>query len=216
MSRTLRRQGQGLRHAAAPLLLAAFLALTGCADEESPGNGNGNGTSNSNNSNANEVTAAGVSFEAPEGWKSLDPNDADIPDDEAASLAEGLGLTPEQLDQTISRVDLFLVDGDGPQDGFLSNINVLAQQGALPDDGALESQFAAIGAEVHEVSHADTGAGDAAVVEYTLAVGDRTIEGVSYLVDMGDEIVTVTVSTPDRAEADEIAATIGDTLTEAA
>jgi len=208
MSRTLR-----LRHAAAPLLLAAFVALTGCSDEESPGSGNGG---NADNSNANEVSAAGVSFEAPEGWESLDPNDADIPDDEAASLAEGLGLTPEQLDQTIRGVDLFLVDGDGPQDGFLSNINVLAQQGALPDDGALESQFAAIGAKVHEVSHTDTGAGDAAVVEYTLSVGDRTIEGVSYLVDVGDEIVTVTVSTPDRAEADEIAATIGDTLAEAA
>lgn len=208
MSRTLR-----LRHAAVPLLLAAFLALTGCSDEESPGSGNGG---NGGNSNANEVSAAGVSFEAPEGWESLDPNDADIPDDEAANLAEGLGLTPEQLDQTIRGVDLFLVDGDGPQDGFLSNINVLAQEGALPDDGALESQFAAIGAEVHEVSHTDTGAGDAAVVEYTLSVGDRTIEGVSYLIDLGDEIVTVTVSTPDRAEADEIAATIGDTLAEAA
>lgn len=207
MSRTLR-----LRHAAAPLLLAVFLALTGCADEESPGSGS---EGNSDNTDANEVSAAGVSFEAPEGWESLDPNDADIPEDEAANLAEGLGLTPEQFEQTISRVDLFLVDGDGPQKGFLSNINVLAQQGALPDDGALESQFAAIGAEVLEVSHTDTGAGDATVVEYTLSVGDRTIEGVSHLVDLGDEIVTVTVSAPDRAEADEIAATIGETLAEA-
>ncbi|MGH3347184.1 MAG: hypothetical protein ACRDO4_09380 [Nocardioides sp.] len=211
MSRTLRRR-HGLRRAAAPLLLAVFLALTGCgSDEESPEPGN----EGDRNSDANEVSAAGVSFEAPPGWESLDPDDADLPENEAADLAEGLGLTPEQFEQAISSVDLFLVDGDGPQDGFLANINVLAQQGAMPDDGALESQFAAIGAEVTDVSHADTGAGDAAVVEYTLAVADRTIEGVSYLVDVGDEVVTVTVSTPDRAETDEIAGTIGDSLAEA-
>ena len=87
---------------------------------------------------------------------------------------------------------------------------------ALPDDGMLESQFAAIGAKVLEVSHTETGAGDAAVVVYSLPVADRTIEGVSYLVDLGDELVTVTVSTPDRGQTDEIGDTIGDTLDEAA
>ncbi|HEX6150035.1 hypothetical protein [Nocardioides sp.] len=202
-----------VHRAVVPVLLAAVLALAGCgSDEQAQGSGDGDGSSASA---ANEVSAAGVAFEAPEGWKSLDPNDAEIPKSEKANLAEGLGLTPEQLDQTISGVDLFLVDGDGPQDGFLSNINVLAQQGALPDDAALESQFAAIGAEVLEVSHSETGAGDAAVVEYTLPVADRTIEGVSYLVDLGEEIVTVTVSTPDRGESDEIGDTVGDTLTTA-
>ena len=76
-------------------------------------------------------------------------------------------------------------------------------------------RFASIGADVLDVSHTETGAGDAAVVTYSLSVSDRTIEGVSYLVNLGDEIVTVTVSTPDRGQTDEIGATIGETLDEA-
>ena len=53
---------------------------------------------------------------------------------EADDLAEGLGLTTEQFEQTIRNVDLFLVDGDGPEDGFLDNINVIGQTGTLPGD----------------------------------------------------------------------------------
>ena len=199
-------------HLLVPLFLAAFLALTGCSsDEPSPG-----GVGRRLRGRGREHRPAlGISFEAPEGWESLDPDEADIPEAEADDLAEGLGLTPDQFEQTIRNVDLFLVDGDGPEDGFLANINVLGQTGALPGDGELESQFAAIGAEVLEVTHEDTPVGDAAVVEYSLSVGDRTIEGVSYLLTRDDEVVTVTVSTPDRGETDDISATILDTLDEA-
>ena len=209
MSRPMR-----LRRATVPLIAGLLLALAGCGSDD-PSNDSGDGGDNGGAASADTVSAAGVAFEAPEGWESLDPNDADVPAKQRAELAKGLGLTPEQLQQTIQGVDLFLVDGEGPQDGFLSNINVLAQQGALPDDGMLESQFASIGAEVLDVSHTETGAGDAAVVTYSLSVSDRTIEGVSYLVNLGDEIVTVTVSTPDRGQTDEIGATIGETLDEA-
>jgi hypothetical protein len=210
MSRSMR-----LRRATVPLIAGLLLALTGCGSDEPPADSGSSGE-NGGAASADKVSAAGVAFQAPEGWESLDPNDADLPAKQQAELAKGLGLTPEQFQQTISGVDLFLVDGEGPQDGFLSNINVLAQPGALPDDAMLESQFAAIGAKVLEVSHTETGAGDAAVVAYSLSVADRTIEGVSYLVDLGEEIVTVTVSTPDRGQSDKIGATIGDTLDKAA
>ncbi len=209
MSRSMR-----LRRAAVPLVAGLLLALAGCGTDNTS-NGSGADGDDGSAASADKVSAAGIAFEAPEGWESLDPDDADIPAKQQAELAKGLGLTPEQFQQTIQGLDLFLVDGGGPQDGFLSNINVLAQQGALPDDGALETQLTTIGAEVLDVSHTETGAGDAAVVAYSLTVADRTIEGVSYLIDLGDELVTVTVSTPDRAQTDEIAATIGDTLEEA-
>ncbi len=209
MSRSMR-----LRRAAVPLVAGLLLALAGCGTDNAS-NGSGADGDDGSAASADKVSAAGIAFEAPKGWESLDPDDADIPAKQQAELAKGLGLTPEQFQQTIQGLDLFLVDGAGPQDGFLSNINVLAQQGALPDDGALETQLTTIGAEVLDVSHTETGAGDAAVVAYSLSVADRTIEGVSYLIDLGDELVTVTVSTPDRAQTDEIAATIGDTLDEA-
>ena len=207
MSRSMR-----LRRAAVPLVAGLLLALAGCGSDNAS-NGSGADGDGGSAASADKASAAGIAFEAPEGWESLD--DADIPAKQQAELAKGLGLTPEQFQQTIQGLDLFLVDGGGPQDGFLSNINVLAQQGALPDDGALETQLTTIGAEVLDVSHTETGAGDAAVVAYSLSVADRTIESVSYLIDLGDEFVTVTVSTPDRAQTDEIAATIGDTLDEA-
>ncbi len=215
MSRNRNPQSR-LRHVVAPMLLAALLALTGCGSDEPSTLGSGNGSGNGSGSESGDtVSALGISFEAPVGWETLDPDDADIPQAEADDLAEGLGLTPEQFEQNIRDVDLFLVDGDGPEDGFLSNINVLGQTGALPGDAELESQFAAIGADVREVTHEDTPVGDAAVVEYSLPVGDRTIEGVSYLMTRDDEVVTVTVSTTDRAESDDLSATILDTLAEA-
>jgi hypothetical protein len=211
MSRTRRH-----RHLLAPLFLATFLAtflaLAGCSSDEPSSGDSGDAAVEEAE---NTVTALGISFEAPAGWESLDPDEADIPDAEADDLAEGLGLTTEQFEQTIRNVDLFLVDGDGPEDGFLDNINVIGQTGTLPGDAELESQFAAIGADVIEVTHEDTPVGEAAVVEYSLDVGDRTIEGVSYLVTRAGDVVTVTVSTPDRAESDDISATILDTLAEA-
>lgn len=209
MSRTSR-----LRHLLAPAALAALLVLTGCSGDASddPGaaSSSDGGDGGDSSSSQNQFSAGGVSFEAPKGWESLD--NPDISDSQTADLAKGLGLTAEQLAQTLQNVDLFLVDGDGPQDGFLSNINVLGQTGALPANADLESQFTAIGAKVLEVTNVDTGAGKAAVVAYTLTVGERTIEGVSYLVSRDGEVVTVTVSTPDRAETDAIGGAIGESL----
>lgn len=213
MSRTRRA-----RHAIAPLALATALALTGCSGDSGSGGSEETGGSTSESTSegsSTEVSALGLAFEVPEGWETLDPEDAEIPEDEAAELAEGLNLTPEQFDQTVRGVDLFVVDGDGPQDGFLSNINVLGQSGALPPDDQLEQQFSGIGAEVLDITREDTDAGEVVAVEYSLGVQDNTVEGVSYLLAQDEEVVTVTVSTPERSQSDEIGAGILDSLTEA-
>jgi hypothetical protein len=195
---------------AAPLLLAG-LALAGCSSDDTGGSeGSGEGDSGS----GNEVSALGVSFEVPEGWEELDPEDADIPDEEAGELAEGLGLTPEQFDQTVRSVDLFVVDGDGPQDGFLSNVNVLGQTGELPPDAQLEQQFLQLGAEGVGVSQEDAAIGEVVAVEYSLAIQDNSVEGVSYLLPRDGEVVTITVSTPDRTQTQEIGDAILESLAE--
>ena len=194
----------------APLVLATVLALAGCSGDSGSGSSEGSAETGST-----EVSALGLAFDVPEGWETLDPDDAEIPEEEAADLAEGLNLTPEQFDQTVRGVDLFVVDGDGPQDGFLSNINVLGQPGALPPDDQLEQQFGAIGAEVVDISREDTDAGEVVAVQYSLGMQDNTVEGVSYLLAQDQEVVTVTVSTPDRAQSDEIGEGILASLTEA-
>jgi hypothetical protein len=191
----------------AAVLASAALALTGCS-----GTGGSEGGNGDSGEAANEFTAAGVSFEAPEGWEALEADQAGTPD---ADVAEDLGMTAEQLQQTIQQVDLFVVDGDGPQEGFLSNINVLEQDGELPADDVIEQQFGQMGATVNEVSHPEAGIADVTAVDYSLQVDPNTVEGISYLVPLGDQVVTITVSTPDRAQSTEIGEAVLASLTEA-
>ncbi|MFD1945241.1 hypothetical protein [Nocardioides aestuarii] len=194
-------------------LASAALALTGCSGSD--GSGSSDGGNGDRGGSANEFTAAGVSFEAPDGWEALDAKDADVSGENTADVAEGLGLTAEELQRTIAAVDLFVVDGDGPQDGFLSNINVLQQDGQLPDDKVIEQQFSQMGATVNDVSHPDAGIDDVTAVDYSLQVEPNLVEGISYLVPLGDQVVTITVSTPDRAESADIGEAVLASLTEA-
>lgn len=191
------------------VVAAAVLALTGCSGSTESERGGEQSAS------VNEFSAAGVSFEAPEGWESLDADDAGLSGEDGADVAEGLGMTAEELQATVQQVDLFVVDGDGPQENFLSNINVLEQEGRLPEDAEIESQFSQMGAQVLDVTHEDSEVGDVTAVEYSLQVQDDTVEGVSYLVARGDQVVTVTVSTPDRAQSAEIGDAIIASLAEA-
>ena len=193
----------------APLLLSVVLASGGCSGT---GGGSGDGGSD-NDSSANEVSVLGIAFEVPDGWEELELEDGDLPE-EAAGLAEGLGLTPEQFDQAVRSVDLFVVDGDGPENGFLSNVNVLDQAGAMPSDDQIEQQFQTIAEEV-EVTHEDTSVGDVVAVQYSLKVQDHGVEGVAYLFSQDDEVINITVSTPDREESQEIGDGIIATLAEA-
>lgn len=204
-------------------LAAALLALSGCSgdtegsttdssdssgssgsSEGSESSGSSEGSEGSAAEGGNEFSALGVSFSAPEGWESLDPEDSGVTEEETGEIAEGLNLTPEQLAQAVQSVDLFVVDGEGPQDGFLNNINVLGQTGALPPSDQIEQQFGAMGAEVGGVAQEETDLGEVTAVEYSLPVQDSTVEGVSYLFAQDDEVVTITVSTSDRATTTEI------------
>ena len=196
------------------VLASAALALTGCSGESGSSDG-GSGGSGDAGASANEFIAAGVSFEAPDGWEALDAEDAAVSGDDTADIAEGLGMSAEQLQATIQQVDLFVVDGEGPQSGFLSNINVLQQEGELPADGVIEQQFGQMGATVNEVSSPEAGIDDVTAVDYTLQVDPNTVEGISYLVPMGNQVVTITVSTPDRAQSTEIGEAILASLAEA-
>lgn len=193
----------------ASLLAATVLALAGCSSE-SDGGGDGSG---SDGGSGNEFSALGVSFEAPEGWESLDPEDTGLTEEGSGEIAEGLGMTAEQLTQAVQSVDLFVVDGGGPQDGFLSNINVLGQPGQLPPEDQIEEQFTALGAQVVDVTTEDTEVGEVTAVQYSLDVQDNTVEGVSYLFAQDEEVVvTITVSTQDRATSTEIGDAIVDSL----
>lgn len=188
------------------VLVGAVLALTGCGGDEPAGSGEAAG---------NEFSAAGISFEAPEGWEQLDPGDTGLAEEDSAEIAEGLGMTAEQLQATVQQVDLFVVDGEGPQGGFLSNINVLEQDGELPEDAVIEEQFSGLGASVVDVTQEDTDAGEVTAVTYDLEASGTTVRGASYLLARGEQVVTITVSTPDRDSTTSIGEEILGSLAEA-
>jgi hypothetical protein len=90
----------------ASLLAAATLALAGCSgdsgDTGSEGSSDSSGTDDSGSSSAaNEFSALGVSFEAPEGWEALDADDTGVSEENSGEIAEGLGMTAEQLTQAV-------------------------------------------------------------------------------------------------------------------
>lgn len=191
-------------------LASAVLGLTACSNGAEGGD-EGAGSAAS----GNEFTAAGIVFDAPAGWEELDPDDAEVSGDGAGDIAEGLGMTPEQLQEAVSQVDLFVVDGTGPKENFLDNINVLEQQGQLPADDDIEQEFTGLGASVLDVTREETDAGEVTAVSYELDASGTTVHGASYLLARDEQVVTITVSTSDRARTAEIGEQVLGTLAEA-
>ncbi len=103
-------------------LVAAALvctSLASCSSEAANGSREGEGSS-SGEVDAKRVSAAGISFEVPEGWETLDAGELAEGAGENSQLAEwaeGLGITPDQLEQTVSSMDLFLVTDEGLRAG---------------------------------------------------------------------------------------------------
>lgn len=197
-------------------LLAALtvlaVLLTGCSSDGEKG------SESPAPEDDGRVSAAGISFEAPEGWEPLDADDVaeGAGEDETWSeIADRMGMTPDQLEETIRGVDLFLFS-DESGDDFLDNINVLRVPGGqMPGDALLRQQFGQLGAEVQDLSHEETEVGDTVVLSYHLAIGSAEVEGEALYVDLGDGPVSVTISTTDRALTDELADQIKDSLAEA-
>ena len=216
MSRTLSQQSR-CRSA----LVAALICLTsaGCsADDGSSRGGTSSGGGTSSEADTRRVSAAGISFEAPEGWEELDAAEVAEGAGENSTvgeIADSMGVTPDQFEQMMASIDLFLFSDEGAQHGFLDNVNVLQIPGRMPNDEQLKLQFLQFGADVRDVSHQETELGDAAVVVYEAEFSGRAVQGEGIYVDVGDGPVAVTVSAFDRDTTAEVADQILDTLAEA-
>lgn len=164
-----------------------------------------------------EVSVSGVTFEVPRGWKDLDAEEVaegSGKTDVARDLSDRMGMTPEQFQQMLGSIDLFLFSDEGAHQGFVDNINVLSVPGKMPNDSQLKLQLLAMGAEVHDFSHQQTGLGDAVTVSYTLPIGDVEVQGAAVFAKIGRRPVSVTVSTTDRDTSEEVIERILDTLDE--
>jgi hypothetical protein len=189
------------------------LLLVGCSLDEGSGGAGGAG-----GSDTRQVSAAGISFEVPEGWEELDSEElaeGTGENSQMAEAAESMGVTADQMEQVVSAMDLFLVSDEGPDQGFLDNVNVLRVPGRMPNDTQVKLQFMKLGADVSRISHERSDLGDTTVVVYELELLENTVQGEALFVDAGDGPVSVTVSASDRDTTDEISEGILDTLAEA-
>lgn len=211
MSRTLSTPSRG-RTALAAAVLGLF-SLTGCSSSDDSSEAGGS----SGGSDTKRLSAVGVSFEVPAGWQELEAKEVAEgagENSKIAELADQMGLTAEQFEQTMASVDLMVVSDEGPQAGFLDNITVLQAEGHVPNDEQLELQFLQIGADVRDISHERTELGDTTVLVYELEAADLHVQGEAVFVETDEGAVSLTVSATERDAADQIAGGIVDTLAE--
>ena len=218
----LRRAGAALAAGLLPLV------LLGCGSDE-PANTSGDSSSSPSSAAAEESTAAaessedqvtggGLSFALPEGWTKVEA--ADVQDraegsSEVDAAAEEMGMDPAQLTQMIGQAEVLLLDPESDSDGFASTINVMVPGGAMPPESEIEGQFSAIGGKVREVTTEQSDLGEVVSVAYVLPVSGNRIQGQALATEVDGEMVTVTVSTADRAETTRLAEGVLSSLTAA-
>lgn len=198
---------------AAALCLSTGL-LTACSGGD--GDTSDSGSGDAGGSDTQTVSADGVSFDVPAGYRTVGADDltGEGADSEYGDMADSLGISVDQFRQALGSIDLFLASDEGSGDGFVDNINVIDQPVEVPEDTAVKAQFKQIGADVQEIRHPSSDLGEISDVEYTLEAGDTTVQGRGILVAVGDGLVNITVSASDRDVADDLGDRIVESLAE--
>lgn len=221
----------------ATLLLATTLLLAGCSDgstsdaddpQDPTTSSSSTEKSPSEDASPDEGSAAPapddstietdlVSFQAPEGWLVLTPEevlggDSDVQLDDGNELMDELGVSGEELRQLLSQADAVAVDGEGRVDDFLANVNVIRQGGSVPTEAQLVEAYQGLGDPDPQVAPEQVAGVDAQVVTYAIPVSDFSIEGRAVTLPVSGQVVTVTVSTRDADDSDQIFQQVLDTL----
>lgn len=205
-----------------PALVLA-LVLAGCGDDDSASDSTAESTSGSTSGStpsgspatADDAGAVDgtvvtdlVSFEAPEGWRVVTPEDAqamtsgDAIEEGGADFLEQTGVTADQLVQLIGQADALALSDEGRVGGFFDNINVITQPGAPAPVEVLAQQLGQIGATLEDSSTEQVAGQETLVASYVLPVGEVEVQGRALQVPVGDQTVVVTVSAREAATAD--------------
>ena len=164
-----------------------------------------------------EVSTDQVRLRLPEGWESLEAQEAlaDGEDGMLAAIAERLGVPPAQLEATLQDVDLVAVADGGAQGGVLTNVNVLHQPGELPAEQQLAQQLEQFADTTGGVTTVDPPVGDVLRADYQLDINGTPGQFEVLLAQVGADVVTITVTSADAADAAEVADLVVDSLEEA-
>ena len=221
------------RTAPAALALLALLAaggLSACGDDAETGTADDTSTSASagtdggdgtddpegagSTEDTQEISTDQVTLRLPGGWESLEAQEAlaDGEDGMLAAIAERLGVPPAQLEATLQNVDLVAVADGGAQDGVLTNVNVLHQSGELPGEDEFAAQLEQFADTTGDVTTVEAPVGDVLRADYQLDINGTAGQFEVLLAQVGGDVVTITVTSADAADAAEVADLVVATL----
>ncbi len=211
--------------ALALLVVLTTGGLTGCGNDE-PGAGSSADSSSAADSpttesgdGTQEVSTDQVRLRLPEGWKTLDGAEALKEGGEKnpvmTTLAERLGVPREQLVKTMESIDLFAVADGGARGGILTNVNVLHHSGSLPNEAQFALQVAHFADSSGDVTTVDSAVGDVLRTDYALDINGLQAQFEVLLTQVGDDLVTITITAADADDAAEVADLVVDSLQEA-
>lgn len=190
------------------LLLSLTMASCGLLEDDAP--------SAKEVNSSDRVEVDGVSFEKPENWLAVEPDDlAEGADDESMDeVYDALGTDADAFAEILEQFDVYLVDTIGATNGFADNISVVGAPGPVPDEGALEAQYDAVGATDVVVERVDSAVGEVLTGQFSIDLGKLVAHGESIVVEQGDDMVVITVSAQRPAVLEKLAAGVLDTLDE--
>lgn len=155
---------------------------------------------------------SGIAFAIPDDWSALTPKEVADAGPAADGVLDSLGMTAEQFSDLLRQLDAFYA-APSPVRGFLSNINVVAEETPLPDEAAIRGQYRLIGAGDVEVEDAESWLGDAFITSFTLDFGQPTaIYGGAVVVGFQDGYAVVTVSSTSAAATRELCDVVLETI----
>ncbi len=182
------------------LALVGTLGLTGCASL---------GTAAKYDGGRLRIDGTDLSFRLPEGWERRD--NEELADALAGSeiddeLAERGGISSSQQDAILDEVVLFAVGPGG------SSLNVLTSSEALPPRAVLIDQVESFGGTDVRETDFPTDVGDSFAVAYRLDAQGVQADLLAMVIDTGDRLSVITVTTGSRAETDRVAEVIRTSL----
>lgn len=154
---------------------------------------------------------AGVSFEVPEGWKVVDPEEAlsggggEAPK-EIEDMAKAQGMSADQFLQQIAQQTDVIVFGE-QKGNFTSNVNVVASPQMLTE-AQLKSQLETINAKVEKTEEVDSPLGKVLDGTYVLPMGGQEVHGRMIVAPTDKGAAVVTVSAGSAKDSDEVAQVI--------
>jgi hypothetical protein len=154
-----------------------------------------------------EVTKYGLSYQVPKHWTSLDGSKALNPDSPILrTVAQRLNLTPRQVLASFKQsVAAMAVTDQGARNGILDNINSVGTAVPSLDDDQIELQLATLGAKTRAIHHFTSPAGHGSRIAYGWTTNGLHFHGEILTVDVGDAIVSITVTAHSTAAATSLA-----------